>query len=414
LLGEKQKRRLTAVKRLVVLLLCGVLSIGAVFLPAMAQEKAPIKIGVIVELTGFGAEMGIESQQCVEVAMALKNAHGGIAGHPVELMIIDGQSDTVAFQSAAVRLSGENILAALGANDISFSQAAGAEFQKAGIVWIDCGGTTPTIPEIGDYNFMIPVPDNDQGRGVAAYTYKTLGYSTVAIFKDVGSAYGTELTNYFIQYFKEFTGKENPVPVVLPYQAGDVDYTSQLTRLQADAVRLGIQAIVLPTWPRDAPTIAVQARAMGIDLPLIGTDGVDTTALTEVGGPSVEGMVYSTHFNFENATTPAVGEFVGAFIGKYGFAPGAFGTMAFDAISVIIEALEKNITDMGDAAWSALSLSEKRALLRDTLLTGTFTSATQTIRFNSLRQPQRGLTWVVVRDGERHFLDFQPYEEYAE
>jgi branched-chain amino acid transport system substrate-binding protein len=393
--------------------LCGIALLGTLVFPAIAQEKTPIKLGVILELTGFGAEMGIEGKQCAEVAAALKNDSGGVAGHPIELRIIDGQSDTVAFQSAAVRLSGEEILAALGANDISFSQAAGAEFQKAGIVWIDCGGTTPTIPEIGDYNFMIPVPDNDQGRGVAAFVFKKLGYNTVAIFKDIGSAYGTELTNYFIQYFKEFTGKENPVPLVLTYQAGDVDYTSQLTKLRADAGKLGIQAVILPTWPRDAPTIALQARAMGINLPLIGTDGVDTTALTEVGGTAVEGMVYSTHFHYENVATAQVTEFVDRFFRVYGFPPGAFGTMAFDALSVIMEALEKNITEMGDAAWSALSLAEKRTLLRDTLATGTFTSATQTIQFNSLRQPQRGLTWVIVRDGERHFYYFQPYAEYA-
>jgi ABC-type branched-subunit amino acid transport system substrate-binding protein len=152
---------------------------------------------------------------------------------------------------------------------------------------------------------------------------------------------------------------------------------------------------------------------MGINLPLIGTDGVDTTALTEVGGTAVEGMVYSTHFHYENVATAQVTEFVDRFFRVYGFPPGAFGTMAFDALSVIMEALEKNITEMGDAAWSALSLAEKRTLLRDTLATGTFTSATQTIQFNSLRQPQRGLTWVIVRDGERHFYYFQPYAEYA-
>ena len=401
------------VRRWAVLLLCGIVFLGTALVPAMAEEKAPIKLGVILELTGFGAEMGIEGKQCAEVAVALRNDSGGIAGHPIELQIIDGQSDTVAFQSAAVRLSGEGILAAIGANEISFTQAAGAEYQKAGIVWVDCGGTTPTIPEIGDYNFMIPVPDNDQGRGVAAFVFKKLGYDTVAIFKDIGSAYGTELTNYFIQYFKEFTGKENPVPLVLTYQAGDVDYTSQLTKLRADAGKLGIQAVILPTWPRDAPTIALQARAMGISLPLVGTDGVDTSALTEVGGASVEGMVYSTHFHYENMATAQVTGFVDRFMRTFGTPPGAFGTMAFDAISVVLEALEKNITDMGDAAWSALSLAQKRTLLRDTLTTGTFTSATQTIKFNSLRQPQRGLTWVIVRDGVRHFYAFQPYADYA-
>jgi hypothetical protein len=73
-----------------------------------------------------------------------------------------------------------------------------------------------------------------------------------------------------------------------------------------------------------------------------------------------------------------------------------------------------DIAILGEEKWQELSLSEKRTMLRNTLLVGTFTSATQTITFNDKRQPQRGLTWVIVRDGERRFHDFQPYSEYAE
>ena len=244
--------------------------------------------------------------------------------------------------------------------------------------------------------------------------YKKLGYTKVAIFKDVASGYGTELTKYFIENFKEFTGDENCVPLVLTYQTNDVDYTSQLTRLKANADKLGIQAIILPTWPRDAPTIALQARSLGITLPLIGTDGVDTDALTEVGGDAVEGMIYSTHFHYENTSNSHVADFVSRFIAKNGVAPGAFGTMGFDAISVVMDAIQMDMTILGEERWKSFSLSQQRTMLRNTLLVGTFYSATQTLKFNDKRQPQRGLTWVIVRDGERHFYDFQPYADYAQ
>lgn len=383
--------------------------------PSFGNNSEPIQIGVIVSLTDFAAEMGIEDQRCLEVALELKNEAGGILGHPVELIIIDGRSDQSTFSLAAQRLSAKPILAAMGANDISFSQAAGAVFQDKGIVWIDLGGTTPSIPEVGDYNFMTPMPDNDQGRAVAYYISKMLGYDTVAIFKDVASSYGTELTRYIIENLKVFTGKTDPAPLVLAYQTNDVDYTAQLTRLASQAEVLGIQAIVLPTWPRDAPMIAKQARALGIDLPLIGTDGVDTEALIEVGGDAVEGMIYSTHFHYENPNLPAnTKRFIEAYIERFGEPPGAFGAMAYDAFQILTEAIELAIQSTGTQAWQALPLTEKRKAIRDVLLTATFTSASQPIKFNEKRQPQRGVTFCIVREGERHFYDFLPYEEYME
>lgn len=391
----------------------GLLLVG-LWVPGFGNDAESIKIGIIVELTGFGAEMGIESRQCAEVALELKNKAGGVFGHPVELLILDGRSDQATFSLAAQRLSAQSILAAMGANDISFSQAAGAVFQSSGIVWLDLGGTTPSIPEVGDYNFMIPLHDDDQGRAVAYYISRRLGYDTVAIFKDVASSYGTELSNCIIENLKEFTGKSDPAPLVLAYQTNDVDYTAQLTRLKAQASALGIQAIVLPTWPRDAPIIAKQARAMGIDLPLIGTDGVDTEALTEVGGNAVEGMIYSTHFHYENPNLPAhTKRFIEEFTARFGIPPGAFGAMAYDGFQVLTEAIELAIQSVGSEAWQTLSLAEKRTAIRDILLTATFTSASQPIKFNEQRQTQRGVTFCIVQGGERHFYDFLPYEEYA-
>ena len=382
---------------------------------ALGAEKEPIKIGVIVSFTGDAAEMGIENKRTIDVAVDLLNAKGGIKGYPVEAIIVDGQSDPAVFATKAHRLlEADKVLAGIGGNDISYATAAGEVFQDAKTPFLDIGGTTATIPLVGDYMFMSPIPDNDQGRAVAKYIYEKFGYDTVAIFKDVGSAYGTKLTEYIIHFLKGFTGKENPVPLVLSYNTGDSDYSAQLTRLKANISKLGIQAIILPTWPQDAPKIAKQARELAINLPLVGTDGVDTSALTEVGGDAVEGMIFSTHFSASQpGLTGFAKEFVEEYIKKEGEEPGAFGTMGYDAFMILAETISLVIEQEGEEWWDNASLADKRIVIKDGLLKVKTTWTTQPINFVSEGWPKRGLVWKVIKDGAQNFYDFQTYESYT-
>lgn len=381
----------------------------------MAQTKEPIRIGAIVELTGEAAEMGIENQNTIDVAVELINEAGGIHGYPLEVTIVDGASDPAVFATKAHRLVEDvKVIAGIGGNDISFATSAGEVFSKNNAAFADIGGTTPTIPLISDFMFMAPGPDNDQGRAVAKYVVEVLKYDTLAIFKDVASAYGTKLTEYIDHYAKIFTGKENPIPMILTYQTGDTDYSAQLTRLKLEAKEAGIQAILLPTWPQDAPTIAKQARDLGIELPLVGTDGVDTSALTEVGGGAVEGMVYSTHFHPDQpGLSPMAQKFVEAYRAKYDDDPGAFGTMGYDALMIMAETISALIEEKGSDWWDQASLEDKRIATRDQLLTVEFKWTTQPFQFTKEGWPRKGVAWKIVKDGKREFHDFQSYDSFT-
>ncbi len=394
------------------LFLC--LSLSVLIIPC-AFAKEPIKIGAIVELTGEAAEMGIENQHTIDVAESLINAQGGIGGYPLKIVIVDGGSDPSMFATKAHRLlEDEKVICGIGGNDISFATAAGEVFAKAEAPYADIGGTTPTIPLISDFMFMAPGPDNDQGRAVAKYVTEKLRYNTFAIFKDVASAYGTKLTEYFIYYAKYFTKKDDPVPLVLNYQTGDTDYSAQLTKLKARAGKLGIQAIILPTWPQDAPTIAKQARELGITLPFIGTDGVDTTALTDVGGDSVEGMVFSTHFHPDQPGLPDMAQkFVTEYRKKFKDDPGAFGTMGYDALVIMAEAISEVIAGKGAAWWDQAGLADKRLATRDALWTVQFKWTTQSFGFSKEGWPKKGQVWKAVKGGKRVFHAFQPYESFT-
>jgi len=382
---------------------------------AIGAEKEPIKIGAILCITGADAELGIEEKRAIEITADLLNAKGGIKGYPLEVDIVDGQSDPVKFATSAYRLiEASKVVGCIGGDDISQVTSAGEVFKGAKTCYISIGATTVTIPLLGDNMFMCALPDNDQGRGIANYVYEKLGYDTVAIFKDVGSAYGTKLTEYIIYFLKEFTGKENPVPLVLSYNTGDNDYSSQLTRLKSNIDKLGIQAIILPTWPQDAPKIAKQARDLEINLPLVGSDGVESSSLAPVGGEAVEGLIFSTHFSADQpGLSPFTKEFVEEFIKEEGYKPGAFGATGSDAFVILAQTISFVIEQEGEEWWDSASLEDKRVAIKDGLIKTEFTWTSQPIKYLPGGWCQKGLVWKIVRDGELRFYDFQTYEQYT-
>jgi len=377
--------------------------------------KEPIKIGVICNYTGDCAELGVEEHKLLVVAEDLLNAKGGIHGYPVNLTIVDGQSKPAVHATKAYRLiESEKVVIGIGGDDISYATASGEVFQQAKVPYMSTGASTPTCSLVGDYMAMIWRPDNDCGRGIAKYVYEKIGYNKVTIFKDVASAYGTKLTEYFIYYFKEFTGDEDPVPLVLAYNTGDTDYTAQLTRLKANMDKLGIQAVILPTWPRDAPKIVKQARELELDIPMIGTDGVDTSALTEVGGDSVEGMIFATLFAPEQpGITEVAQENMIEYEKRYNEKMGAYAASAYDAFMVSVESIKAVIDEKGAEWWDSASLADKRKAVRDKMFSITMQWTIEPLKFTPEGWPKRANIWKIVKNGERVFYDSQTYDEYT-
>ncbi len=379
-----------------------------------AANAETVKFGAIVSMIGGDAPLGEEEKRAFDVGVELLNSKGGIKGHLVELLIVDGQSKPEAFAVRANRLLEENVLAAIGGEDISFVAAAGQVFEEGKTVFIDLAGTTPAIALVGDFVFMNPMPDNDQARAIAKYAVDTLGYKKFTIFKDVGSTYGTVLTDYLTYYLKEFTGDKNAVPYIPSYNLGDTDFSSQITRLKPEISKNNIEVIILPTWPDEAPLIAKQCRDLGIKLPFIGTDGADTEVLTQVGGNAVEGMLLATHFDIEMETlSPLFKEFAELHKERFGEYPGAFGALAFDALVTASESVGYVINEKGDDWWKAASLADKRLALRNAMVRVETTGTSQTLSFSEEGYAKRGLVWRVVKDGNRVFTDFLPYSDYT-
>lgn len=370
----------------------------------------PVVVGSIWSQVGVAAPLGQAGLRGSQLAVKVINQEGGIFGHPLVLKNIDGQSDTTVISNASLRLvKEEEVLVGCGLTDDSLVSAAGPIFQANETVFLVGTATTPTIPRIGDYIFMVAFGDNYQGRAVAKYCADVLGWKKVAVFWDNASAYSEDLTRFFMEAFQEYTGDENAVVHQEIYQTGDVNFTAQITRLKMKIAKEKIDGLVItPPFPQDGPIIAKQADKLGVRLPMVFTDGADDEVLVEVGGDTVEGTIISTHFAPENPITDNGKYFVEAYKAEYGGAePGSFECLGYDAIRMMAEA----IRSLGEEKWNAMNLAERRTALRDVIKDMKFSSTTMPISYPDPetvefpRVPYKPVVFLVVRDGRRVFKD---------
>ncbi len=123
--------------------------------PSVAQQGEPVKIGVLVGLTGPSAVAGNDSYKCMQIAADEINAAGGVLGRPIKLVVQDDEGRPKAAVDAANLLSDvEKVGLAIGGYSSSTALPAGQVFNEKKVVWIT-DATTNKLKTVGPYVFDV-------------------------------------------------------------------------------------------------------------------------------------------------------------------------------------------------------------------------------------------------------------------
>ncbi|MCM2316043.1 MAG: ABC transporter substrate-binding protein [Thermoanaerobaculia bacterium] len=347
-----------------------------------APAADEIAIGHLASMTGGQATFGQQTDQGIKLALEEINAKGGVKGRKVRVITEDTQSKQEEAANAASKLiSRDNVTAILGEIASSNSLAAGPIAQLAKIPMISPGSTNPAVTEKGDYIFRICFIDPYQGEALANYVANTMKLKRAAILRDVRSDYSMGLSDYFKNTFEKLGGK---IVVDSSYSQGDSDFKSQLTTIKGAKP----EVIFVPGYYTEIGQIAVQARDLGITVPLVGGDGWESPKLIEIGGKSLEGSFYSNHYHVDDPS-PAVRDFVVAYQKKYGTTPDAMAALGYDSMKFLAAAMERAPSLDGPA-------------LRDEIAKSAgFQGVTGTITLGPDRNPlNKKLVVLEIKDGK--------------
>lgn len=295
-----------------------------------------------MELSGAAAGYGAQMKQGFQLAVKQINAAGGIKVNgkkmKIETVIRDNKSTTSGSASVAAQLAGsDGVSAIVGPATTNDGTAAIPNITKAQVASVSPSATDPdyTLQKNGKvqpYVFRACFENNFQGETAAHFVDNTLKAKRVAILEDNSSDYGTGLAKAFK---KAFSGT---IVSQQSFQEGDKDFNALLTAIKDKQ----IDAIYAPGYYSEVGLIIKQARAAGITVPIVGSDGMADPKLAEIAGnANASDIYYTTPFSSKaGATNKLAKTFMADFKKEYGTEAPTFSALAYDSVLMIKQAIE--------------------------------------------------------------------------
>lgn len=294
-----------------------------------------ILIGHFASLTGSEATFGKSTDQGIQMAVEELNAAGGINGKKVRLITYDDKGDAREAGTTVTRLvTRDKVVAVLGEVASGLSLAGAPICQENGVPMISPSSTNPKVTKQGDMIFRVCFIDPFQGSVCAKFARENekLKAKTAAILCDQAAPYSVGLKEEFEKAFKKLDGE---IVSSQTYQAGDQDFSAQLTAIRGSKP----DVIFIPGYYTDVGNIALQARKLGIKTPLLGGDGWDSSKLGEIAGKSINGCFYSNHYSHQDPS-PRVQDFIKKYSAKYSVTPDGLAALGYDAAPDLIRSDE--------------------------------------------------------------------------
>lgn len=346
-----------------------------------------ILVGEFASLTGKEATFGISSHEGTMLAIEELNAAGGLLGKKFELKTEDDQSKAGEPANVVNKLiSKDGVIAVLGEVASSRSLEAAPICQQNKIPMISPASTNPKVTETGNFIFRVCFIDPFQGTVMANFATKTLKAKKVAVFTDVKSDYSKGLAKFFKEGFTKAGGT---IAGELDFNGGDKDFKAQLTAIKSAAP----DAVFVPGYYTDVALICIQAKQLGLEVPLFGGDGWESETLLQIGKEAVEGHYFSTHYAAD-AASPKVTSFVAAYKKRFnGKVPDAMAALGYDSAMILADAIKRADSTDGDKIRAALATTKD------------YDAVTGKITINEKRDAVKSAVILQVKGGAFKFLE---------
>jgi branched-chain amino acid transport system substrate-binding protein len=345
------------------------MAIVAVALLCPTIDAAEIKIGVAAALTGNAAQYGVPIRKGFELAVREINSSGSVGGSGLELVIEDEQGKKEeAINSFRKLIFQDKVLMLFGPTLSNSAQASDPVAQGAKTVVFGTSNTADGITSIGDYVFRNSVTERD----ILPVTLKIAAQRTG--LKKVAVLYGNDdiFTKSGYDNFKRaLQDLKISVTATETFAKGDVGFKPQLTNIKAS----NPDAIVLSALVAEGAPIMVQARQLGIQLPFIGGNGMNSPRIFELAKNSSDNLWVGSPWSLESPT-PENKRFIASYQKAYQEMPDQFAAQAYDAMYIAAQALKK-IKLTG-------KLEADRKALRDALPPTQWTGATGPFKFSQV------------------------------
>ncbi|NLT35103.1 MAG: ABC transporter substrate-binding protein [Gaiellales bacterium] len=301
----------------------------------------PIVIGAVVSTTGPNAPLGEPERMALELFEKQINAAGGVLGRPLDVVVLDDQSNAKEAVTATQRLlQQEKAVAVIGASGSASTLAMKAITAQAGIPQIAMAASNNITSEPpSDWIWRVAPKDDLAVERAVSHVAEGLRVTKIAVLYDenaFGSSGLAQIEKVKDRYGIEVVAKES-------YKTDETDLTAQLTKLK------GSNPEALIVWGTNpGPAVAAKnLKQLAWDIPYVGSHGIANAKFIELAGEAAEGVTFpTTKILFpESITDPEqkalIEKLITDYTAEFGQAPNHFSSHGWDGIAVLVAAIEQ-------------------------------------------------------------------------
>ena len=318
-----------------------------------SDGKKTAIIGVMAPLSGDLSALGLGIQHSVELAVQQANASNAIPGWTLKVDAKDDEAKPDVGKNAATALAGGvDVAGVVGNLNSSVAQSTQPVLATAKIVQVSPANTNPSLTQGAAFAtapkrtyatyFRTCTTDAVQGPFAARYLFQKANLRKVATIHDK-KAYGQGLVAAFAAEFKKLGGTVVAAETINP---DDSNYQSVISKVKPKAP----QAVYYGGEYPQAGPLSQQMKAAGLNIPLMGGDGIFDPKYIALGGAtSTNDLATSVGAPTEEL---AAGKTFLADYEKAGYKEpsAAYGAYSYDAANAIINALKVSLKDAKDVA----------------------------------------------------------------
>ncbi|MEV0650377.1 ABC transporter substrate-binding protein [Phytomonospora sp. NPDC050363] len=314
----------------------------------------PVKVGIVLSLSGGAAFAGEYQQQGLELAFEEINAKKGV---DYEVVLEDDQTTPDVGVAVYEKLiDADRVSVIVGPTLSSVAFTAFSDAQEAGVPALGISTTAEGIPELGDYIFRDSLSEQIALNASIPAAVQALDLKTVAILHDSVD----EFTSSAYTTMKEaLEGLGIDIVEDHEFATTDTTFTEQLNQVRAAAP----DAVVLSALPGATIPLVKEARELGITAPIVGGNAFNSPVMVGALGAAAEGLIVGGAWS---SALPSEGneQFVASFTQRYGKAPDQFAAQAYTAAQLIDVAVRADC----DAGREAIKDNLGQILEQETIL----------------------------------------------
>jgi len=271
-----------------------------------AQAQEPIRIGVLLPLTGPFAKNGIENWEAMQIARDLINQQGGINGRRIEYVNGDATSPTAAISETERIITKDGIKITTGSFASPLAIAVSQAAERHGVFHWETTGAAEVITRRGfKYTFQVGAPARRYSQAAVDITTEVLAGKLgkpaanlrVALLWE-NRAFGKSVGDGVRDYMKEKGLK-------LVYDEGYDQFTTDMTPIVQKLKDVQPEVVIAISFPNDA--ILFQRKAKELDFNVAAFIGVSagysSPDIKDSLGSMVDGIFVS---DFPPRVNPAV------------------------------------------------------------------------------------------------------------